>query len=840
MVLVSGFGSINISAEPDQSEQADIQIQDNLGFIPGEILIGFENDNYLTKKSTDFLKTDYNIFTVETSRNSYFSKAIVEPGKELEYCESIRNDPRVEYAEPNYINIVSVTPNDPMFNQQYGPQMIKCPDGWDITTGNSGVKIAVIDTGVDYNHPDLADNCIDGYDFVNINLAYYTSRGYKEDPGEDYIIRDDNPMDHNSHGTHCAGIASAVTDNGVGIAGVGWSCSIMPVRAGFSLLWPHEGTDYRVGVLEDEDIIDAIDYAADNGADVLSMSFGKSSSSSSIESACNRAWNKGCILVSSTGNDYRGSAGYPARYEKVIGVGAVDQNSKRCDFSNYGAGLSISAPGKSILSTIPGSGYDRYSGTSMACPHVAGVAGLAVSRYPSYSNQQIRDLLERTADYIGPELSYGEGLVDATFDEEAPPEEDEIVVTITMDYIEALDKIDTGSKAGEWYYELRVFDDYDDQTQVQTQIRYNKDYEYWLPIGWHSAEKWNIEDGAHVFSAYPGQSWVDISIRVYDWDGWSFSDIADISACPNDDGDWSWAIQNLEGREYAIRYYLDDNSVSIIPNPCEDKIEDGDYYIGNGEIDGSQGEESLDKLRQDDAKIRYTIDDNYNPPHSTGLDAIGFHDSYFGDDDPEWVEPNTDVKFTATVAGGAAPFTWELHYGDGETGGETTDSREFVKTHRYSLNNGKTRTLNSIPYIIVTDYLGEHSQKFYPTHMPGIHVTNKPNKAAGGKTGVNNAWAEATDPEGDKICYIFQWKDGSTTREPSSGYVSSGTHVEINRKSSSFSVFAVDESGAEGEKLTLSSPKPKIMNNPIYLFIRSIIDDFPLLKQLFSLITPET
>ena len=647
-------------------------------------------------------------------------------------------------------------------------------------------------------------------------------------------------MDVNGHGTHCAGIASAVTDNGVGIAGVGWDCSIMPVRAGFSLLWNYDGVDYKVGVLEDTDIIDAIDYAADNGADVLSMSFGKSTSTSSIESACNRAWNKGCVLVSSTGNEYRGSAGYPARYEKVIGVGAVDQNKERCDFSNYGAGLSISAPGKEILSTIPGSSYAKYSGTSMACPHVAGVAALAISRYQGYNNQEIRDLLERSADYIGPELSYGKGLVDATFDEEAPPEEDEVVVTITMDYIEALDKIDTASKAGEWYYELRVFDDFDDQTQVQTQVRYNKDYEYWLPIGWHSAEKWNIEDGVHIFSAYPGQSWVDISIRVYDWDGWSLSDIADISACSNDDGDWSWTIQNLDGREYAIRYYLDDDSVSIIPNPCEDKIEDGDYYIGNGEIDGSQGEEPLDKLRQDDAKVRYKIDDNYNPPHSAGLDAIGFHDSYFGDEDPEWVEPNADVKFTATIAGGAAPFTWDLHYGDGETYETTTDSRTFVKTHQYSLNNGKTRTLNSLPYIIVTDYLGGHSQKFYPTHMPGIHVTNKPDKPVGGKTGVNNAYAEATDPEGDKICYIFQWKDESTTREPSTGYVSSGTHVEVNRKSSTFSVFAIDESGAEGKKLSKSSPKPKIMDSPIFLLIRDIIDGFPLLKQLFSLIIPQT
>ncbi len=826
LLIFVDFGAAAPSKE-NQDPLCGDEPLDLPNFIPGELLVEFNDETIVNKKTTTFLVEDYSGLSIEIKENNKIAKVLVEHGTELNYCENLRIDHRVKHVEPNYITYVSKTPNDPKFNLQWGPQAIKCPDGWEYTTGDPNVKIAIIDTGVDYTHSDLAANCVSGYDFVDIDINNYLQMGYLEDPDEDYTVRDDNPVDVHSHGTHCAGIASAVTNNSIGIAGVGWSCKIIPVRAGFSLLWEHEGVTYKVGALEDEDIIDAIDYAADNDADVISMSFGSSSSSSLIESACNNAWNDGIILVASAGNEYRGSAGYPARYAKVIGVGAVDEDNERCDFSNYGAGLSMMAPGEDILSTVPGGGYDEYSGTSMACPHVAGVAALAISRFPNYTNPEIRDLLEDSADYIGPSLHYGNGLVDATFEIDAPPDTDEIVVTITMDYVKALDNIDVGSKEGEWFYELRVYDNYNTPTQTQKQVRYNKDYPAWLPFGWHSAKKWTIEDGVHQFTAYDGQAYVDVSIRLYDWDGISLSDIADVSACPNADGDWTWAIQELEGREYIIRYYLDDNRVSTIVNPCEDKIQDGEYYIGNGELDGSQGEEPWNKKRQDDAKVRYKITDNYIPPHSPGLDIIGFHKT----DTSEWIEPGENVQFTATVADGAGPFTWELNFGDGDDIEDQTNNRESTMTHKYTLKNGKTRTLTK-PNVWVTDRLGKYVHKYYPTSL-NMYVTNPPYQPDGGKKGLIKYWAEAEDPEEDRIYYVFKWSSGSL-RVPSSGFVESGTSVETLRKPST-SVIAVDEYGAESEEKVL----PFSISNHLIMFLRRILENYLLLRDIpFYLVLP--
>jgi hypothetical protein len=573
------------------------------------------------------------------------------------------------------------------------------------------------------------------------------------------------------------------------------------------------------------------------------MSFGSSSSSSAVESACNRAWSAGAVLCAATGNDYRGSCNYPARYDKVIGVGSINSNNERSDFSNYGTGLSLMAPGENIVSTIPDDDYDWYDGTSMACPHVAGVAGLAISLYSSYTNQQIRDLLEDSADYLGSYTVYGNGLVDATFEGDTEPEPEEITITVTMHYIETLDSIDLDnpvtpnvdeSMQGEWYYEVIICEDYDDQVHKQRQTRYNKEYASWNPFGWNSVKKWTIEDGIHIFNPIAGQYWVDIIIRVYDWDGFTLSDISDVSACNNADGDWSWAIQDLDGREYAVRYWLDDNTITTIANPCEDKIEEGGYYIGNGEEDDSGPGETLDKLREDDCKVAYQISDNYNPL-GVQLEAEGFNSPYFSSE-TKWVEPNKDVTFTANIDGGFGPFDWELDFGDESSNAEgTTEERQITQTHQYTLNNGKTRTLAGIPDIWVTDYLGKSKQD-YMSGQSGMHVTNKPNKPSGGKEGLN-VWAQSTDPEGDDICYIFTWSDDTTTRVPSSGFIDSGTK-QSTRIQSSGKVRAVDEHGAAGDSLSFSKSRSKTFENP-YLF-RTMLNRFfqnnQLLKQLLSLL----
>ena len=348
-----------------------------------------------------------------------------------------RNDPNVEYAEPNYIRKV-YAPNDPKYidNTQWGPQKIKLTptgsgsSGWDFSKGSSEVVICILDTGVDYNHPDLAANIwvnspedinssgsfeatseayggdldgidndgngytddVIGYDFVTASPVY---------PGEDGDPPDPNPMDFYGHGTHCSGIASAVTNNGIGMSGVGWNCKIMAVRGGFT------GTDGG-GYLFDSDIIAGLHYAAIMGADVISMSFGGSESAEADLDAINYAHNAGCVLVAAAGNGYSDEKSYPADYDNVIAVVATNSNDTKANFSNYGDWVDVCAPGVSIYSTLY-SGvfspkftrtYASWSGTSMATPHVAGLAGLIKALHPSWNNDTIRVRIESTCDNI--------------------------------------------------------------------------------------------------------------------------------------------------------------------------------------------------------------------------------------------------------------------------------------------------------------------------------------------------------------------------------------------------------------------------------------------------------
>lgn len=280
--------------------------------------------------------------------------------------QAYKNNPNVEYAEPNYYFHAAWTPNDPAFSQQYGPQKIQAPRAWDITRSNSNVKIAIIDTGVQANHPDLSGKVINGYDFVD---------------------GDNVPQDGNGHGTHCAGIAAAATNNGIGMAGVAPEAKILAVR-----VLNNSGS----GTLNN--VANGIIYAADQGAQVISLSLGGSSGSSTLQNAVNYAWNKGSVVVAAAGNSNTTAPSYPAYYDKAIAVASTDSSDNRSYFSNYGSWVDVAAPGSSIYSTYITSTYRSLSGTSMATPHVAGVAGLLAAQ--GRNNVQIRAAIENSADQI--------------------------------------------------------------------------------------------------------------------------------------------------------------------------------------------------------------------------------------------------------------------------------------------------------------------------------------------------------------------------------------------------------------------------------------------------------
>jgi subtilisin family serine protease len=315
------------------------------------------------------------------------------------------NDPDVEYAEPNYIRKVRVTPNDTYFSQQWGLQKISAHQAWDINTGST-VAVAVIDTGIYFNHPDLSaniwanageSNCSDGID-NDLN-------GYIDDcRGWNFVANNNSPMDDEGHGTHVGGIIGAAGNNGIGVSGVAWNLKLMPLKI---LNSNGEGT------VANE--LRAISYAVAKGAKVINASFSGSDFSNAEYDAIASANTAGVLVAAAAGNGGADSIGdnndlapeYPASYTlpNIISVAATDQNDLLAYFSNYGINsVDIAAPGLAIYSTYPPGGYVNSSGTSMSTPFVSGLSGLLYGYYTGFSYSQIRSTIFRYSDAL-PSLS---------------------------------------------------------------------------------------------------------------------------------------------------------------------------------------------------------------------------------------------------------------------------------------------------------------------------------------------------------------------------------------------------------------------------------------------------
>jgi thermitase len=295
-------------------------------------------------------------------------------GKMQEKLLAYRGEKVVQFAEPDYVATAILTSNDTYFGNQWGMTKIQAPQAWDITTGQSSIKIAILDTGADQNHEDFSGKIV-----ANKNL---TTSGTVDDLY--------------GHGTHVAGIAAAATNNGIGVAGVGYNSSIMNVK-----VLADTGSGYYSWIAS------GITWAADNGAKVISMSLGGSSPSSTLESAINYAWSKGVVIVAAAGNNGTSGAVYPAYYTNVIAVAATDSNDVKASWSSYGSWVDVAAPGVSIFSTLPNhinqmgtQNYGNLSGTSMATPYVAGLAGLVWATPYGTSNTNVRNRIQSTADPV--------------------------------------------------------------------------------------------------------------------------------------------------------------------------------------------------------------------------------------------------------------------------------------------------------------------------------------------------------------------------------------------------------------------------------------------------------
>lgn len=311
------------------------------------------------------------------------------------------------WAEPNYIFTPDFTPDDPYYsNQQPYLNRLEAAAAWDIQQGTASVVVAVLDTGVDITHEDLQGVIWTNAGEMPGNGIDDDGNGFVDDVhGWDFAADENTLTDDYGHGTHVAGIIGATLSNGKGIAGLAGGVTLMPVDV------------FSFGIGTYEDLIRAIVYATDNGANVINMSLGASSYSRGEEMAVNYATAHGVVVAAAAGNRGRDAYHYPAAHENAIAVTSTTSSDTISSFSNRGTWVDVAAPGSSIWSLAPGSAsYVTKSGTSMATPHVAALAALLLSRDPTLTPQQVRQRIESTADDLGAtgfDIQFGHGRINA-------------------------------------------------------------------------------------------------------------------------------------------------------------------------------------------------------------------------------------------------------------------------------------------------------------------------------------------------------------------------------------------------------------------------------------------
>jgi len=422
-------------------------------FIPGEFIVKFKEKTKILTHSIKRLNEKYQVKSIEkifkNSENTILDNIYLYSVSEDSDILSIVNNylacPNIAYVEPNYIikpNVnpktknnrpifnsfsqIDTFPNDPDFDKQWslhnigqlGGKLdsdIDALEAWKIQKGDENIIIAIIDTGIDYNHPDLVENIWMNTDEIPDNGIDDDSNGFIDDiMGWDFAYKNSDPKDTIGHGTLCAGVAGAVTNDTIGIAGVSWNCKIMNVKMFYD--------NYTASVL---DAAMAVKYAADNGANVISMSWGDYTHYQVLEDACNYSYEKGALLIAAVGNDNANIENdYPPAYENVIAVASTNNKDKRGSWSNYGSIVDIAAPGDFIYSTMPtyevlfnSYGFDRNyeyaSGTSLAAPCVAGVAGLVLSKDGTLSQEEVTSIILDNVDAYNSEKYIGNGRINA-------------------------------------------------------------------------------------------------------------------------------------------------------------------------------------------------------------------------------------------------------------------------------------------------------------------------------------------------------------------------------------------------------------------------------------------
>jgi subtilisin family serine protease len=364
--------------DPVSTGLNDHQLTTSPSWTDGQVIVRFNASISMDEQITRLANLGLAISGVEPTLGVLVVN--VRQGTEQETIKSLSGLDGIQYTEPLYLaSALDVTPNDPGFINQGDMEAINAPGGWEYFTGSSNVIIAIIDTGVNLNQPDLAGKVLPGFNF---------------------ILGNENSADDNGHGTHVAGIAAAVGNNATGIAGLDWKAKILPVKVldsqGFGSAWT---------------VSQGIIFAVDHGAKIINLSLGFSTTPSIVADAVEYAYQHGVTVVAATGNS-NSAVAFPANLPHVIAVGAVDNTGTRWASSNYGPEIDLVAPGVNVYSTNP-IGYGTRTGTSMAAPHVAGLAALLEGIHP-LTPVQVESFMYSTSRDLGTpgwDAYFGNGLI---------------------------------------------------------------------------------------------------------------------------------------------------------------------------------------------------------------------------------------------------------------------------------------------------------------------------------------------------------------------------------------------------------------------------------------------
>ena len=333
-------------------------------FVPGRLLVGYRDQ-------TDAAAVERTLsvrgLSIRRQMTALSVGAVEVPEAAAEATlASLRQSGLFAYVERDYYGHTAANPNDPSYLSQWHLPRIGAPLAWSLTTGSATVVVAVVDSGVYNDHPDLSSKLVPGWNFVK---------------------RSSNTADVLGHGTAVAGAVAAATNNAIGVAGVNWASRIMPLVA----VDENDFSPYSA-------IAEAIQYAADRGARVINVSIGGRNTSETLQRAVDYAWAKGALVFASAMNQAVSQPFYPAACANAVAVSATDRNDRLASFSNFGDWITLAAPGTSILTTADGGGYSFWNGTSFASPIAAGVAALILSVNPKLTNAEALAILKQTAD----------------------------------------------------------------------------------------------------------------------------------------------------------------------------------------------------------------------------------------------------------------------------------------------------------------------------------------------------------------------------------------------------------------------------------------------------------